>query len=198
MAAITGLISSAVPAAGRFDEARRGRTRWLGQPCVCSFHSKCQTAARVRSFSRRVLHRLILRCERSEPRRMRARRLGCILRGSALRAEHLRMRSTAIVLAMRCIRVAVTNDRVLHHDEKKGGEAPKDACHPMSAPFLLWGGGAEAIHRRQACAVCATYPLAGTARLPALRCGTCPGERTPGLSPGRASRETRCEGVTSA
>ena len=50
----------------------------------------------------------------------------------------------------------------------------------------------------QACAVCATYLLAGTARLPALRGGACPGERTPGLSPGRASRETRCEGVSSA
>jgi hypothetical protein len=66
-----------------------------------------------------------------------------------------------IVLAMRCIRVAVTNDRVLHHDEsprmipksgvrfsdqdhaplKKGGEAPKDACHPVSAPFLPEGRG---------------------------------------------------------
>jgi hypothetical protein len=62
---------------------------------------------------------------------------------------------------MRCIRVAVTNDRVLHHDEsprmipksgvrfsdqdhaplKKGGEAPKDACHPVSAPFLPEGRG---------------------------------------------------------
>jgi len=85
-----------------------------------------------------------------------------------------------------------------HAPRKKGGEAPKDACHPVSAPFLLLGGGVEAVHRRQACAVCATYLLAGTARLPALRCGACPGERTPGLSPGRASRETRCEGVTSA
>ena len=53
MGAIRGLISSAVRAAERFDEERCGRTRWRGQPCLCSLHSKCQTAARVRSFSRR-------------------------------------------------------------------------------------------------------------------------------------------------
>ena len=195
MGAITGLISSVARAAGRFDEERCGRSRWLGQPCVCSFHSKCQTAARVRSSSRRIPHRLILRCERSEPRRMRARRLGCILRGSALRAERLRMRSTAIVLAMRCIRVAITTKRTT-----KKREAKRRKTHAVHCPHRSSqrGGGVEAVHRRQACAVCATHLLAGTARLPALRCGACPGERTPGLSPGRASRETRCEGVTSA
>jgi hypothetical protein len=77
---------------------------------------------------------------------------------------------------------------------KKGGEAPKGACRPLAAPdsnsLLSCGGrgregvGSASCDRR--------------ARLPALRGGACPGERTPGLSPGRASRETRCEGVTSA
>ena len=86
---------------------------------------------------------------------------------------------------------------------KKGGEAPKDASHPLSAPILLEGrrcgsGPLQTSLHSQACAVCATYLLAGTARLPALRGGACPGERTPELSPGRASRETRCEGVSSA
>jgi hypothetical protein len=35
---------------------------------------------------------LILRCERSEPRRMQLKRRGLALRGSALRAERLRVR----------------------------------------------------------------------------------------------------------
>ena len=48
---------------------------------------------------------------------MRARRLSCVLRGSALRAEHLRMRSTAIVLAMPVHPSCGHYDRVLHHNE---------------------------------------------------------------------------------
>ena len=48
---------------------------------------------------------------------MRARRLSCVLRGSALRAEHLRMRSTAIVLAMPVHASCGHYDRVLHHNE---------------------------------------------------------------------------------
>ena len=109
----------------------------------------------VRSFLRYALDRLILRCEPTgparsgrpddklrEPRRMRARRLSCILRGSALRAEHLRMRSTAIVLAMP-LHPSCGHERQgpSPRRRKKGGAAPKGACHPLSAPSSDWEGG---------------------------------------------------------
>jgi hypothetical protein len=81
---------------------------------------------------------------------------------------------------------------------KKGGEAPKDACHPVSAPFLPEGRGCGSDPSQTSLRGLRNLSACGTARLPALRCGACPGERTPELSPGRASRETRCEGVTSA
>jgi hypothetical protein len=81
---------------------------------------------------------------------------------------------------------------------KKGGEAPKDACHPVSAPFLPEGRGCGSDPSQTSLRSLRNLSACGTARLPALRCGACPGERTPELSPGRASRETRCEGVTSA
>ena len=41
----------------------------------------------------------------------------------------------------------------------KGRRSAERRMHPVSAPFLLLGGGVEAIHRRQACAVCAPYLL---------------------------------------
>ena len=50
----------------------------------------------------------------------------------------------------------------------------------------------EAMKSASSAPVC----ISGRARLPALRCGACPGERTPGLSPGRASREREDAGVT--
>ena len=81
---------------------------------------------------------------------------------------------------------------------KKGGEAPKDACHPVSAPFLPEGRGCGSDPSQTSLRGLRNLSACGTARLPALRGGACPGERTPGLSPSRASRETRCEGVTSA
>ena len=185
MGAIRGLISSAVRAAERFDEERCGRTRWRGQPCLCSLHSKCQTAARVRSFSRRG-------CARGLPTTFVTTGLDPVVHADCGSERPNRLVRSSLSSAW------IAGSSPAMTTKKKGGEAPKDACHPVSTPFLRSGGGAEAIHRRQACAVCATYLLAGTARLPALRCGACPGERTPGLSPGRASRETRCEGVTSA
>ena len=43
--------------------------------------------------------------------------------------------------------------------KEKGRRSAERRMHPVSAPFLPWGGGVEAIHRRQACAVGATYLL---------------------------------------
>ena len=67
--------------------------------------------------------------------------------------------------------------------QRRGG-APKGASShgrpsfPSLSLRKVSGGGSAAI-------------LARIARLPALHGGTCPGERTPGLSPGRASREIK-------
>ncbi len=189
MGAITGLISSVAQAAGRFDEERCGRTRRLGQPCVCSLHSKCQTATRVRSFSRRdcvrgLRSRTILVTTGLDP----------VVHADCGSERPNRLAPIEPFFRMDC-RVKPGKD-----EQQKKREAKRRKTHAIQCPHRSSqrGGGVEAIHRRQACAVCATYLLAAFARLPALRCGACPGERTPGLSPGRASRETRCEGVTSA
>ena len=165
MAAITGLISSAVRAVERFDEGKCAAGPLARPPCVCSFHSKCQTAARVRSFSRRGCVRGFLLSQKTKAASARP-----------LTEAHLKGGLPAI----------------------KGGEAPKDACHPVSAPFLPEGRGCGSDPSQTSLRSLRNLSACGTARLPALRCGACPGERTPGLSPGRASRETRCEGVTSA
>jgi hypothetical protein len=63
---------------------------------------------------------------------------------------------------------------------KRGEWSADRRIHPLSAPHrqtlpLADASGAEAVPAR-------------TARLSALHDGACPGERTPGLSPGRASR----------
>ena len=57
---------------------------------------------------------------------------------------------------------------------KKGGEAPKDACHPVSAPFLPEGRGCGSDPSQTSLRSLRNLSACGTARLPALRCGACP------------------------
>ena len=109
MGAITGLISSAVRAAGRFDEERCGGPL-ARPPCVCSFHSKCQTAARVRSFSRRD-------CVRGLRSRRSAREITSRMVPKSLPSDSIRGWCPVFGRGS-CA-------------TKKGGEAPKDACHPF-------------------------------------------------------------------
>ena len=113
MGAITGLISSAVRAAERFDEGQCGRRPSL------SLHSKCQTAARVRSFSRRDCVRGL--------RSRRSQKITSRMVPKSLPSDSIRGWRPVFGLGS-CA-------------TKKGGEAPKDACHPMSAPFLPEGRG---------------------------------------------------------
>jgi len=96
------------------------------------------------------------------------------------------MASRKIVLAMHSIR-ALRNEeshqatmiRLRFPKNKKGGGAPKGAF----------------IHGR---ATGAAAGFAEPARLPALHRGACRSERTPRLSPGRASRKREDAGVTRA
>ena len=70
---------------------------------------------------------------------MRARRLSCILRGSALRAERLRMRSISIVLAMRRIRVVVTNGKnPAPRRNEKGRRSAEKRMPSTVRPLLLF------------------------------------------------------------
>ena len=143
MGAIRGLISSVARGAGRFDE---GSVRPGGH--ALSFHSKCQTAARVRSFSRRD-------CVRGLPSTFVTAGLDPVVHADCGSERPYRLVRSSLSSAW------IAGSSPAMTTKKKGGEAPKDACRPLSAPFLPWGGGAEAIHRRQACAVCATYRLRG-------------------------------------
>jgi hypothetical protein len=110
-------------------------------PCVCSFHSKCQTAARVRSFSRRGCVRGFLLSQKTKAASARP-----------LTEAHLKGGLPAI----------------------KGGEAPKSACHPVSAPFLPEGRGCGSDPSQTSLRSLRNLSACGTARLPALRCGACP------------------------
>ena len=105
MGAIRGLISSAVRAAERFDEGQCGR-----RPSLSLFHSKCQTAARVRSFSRRD-------CVRGLRSRRSADKITSRMVPKSLPSDSIRGWCPVFGLGS-CA-------------TKKGGEAPKDACHPF-------------------------------------------------------------------
>ena len=136
MGAIRGLISSAVRAAERFDEGQSGR-----RPSCC-FISECQTAARVGSFSRRDCVRGLPHEAKKSPPRLTEK-------WSAHDPERV-----------------VSGFRLVFQDQScatKKREAKRRKAHAVHSPHRSSqrGGGAEAIHRRQACAVCATCLLAG-------------------------------------
>ena len=122
MAAIRGLISSVARGAGRFDEGQRGRRPSL------SFHSKCQTAARVRSFSRRD-------CVRGLPTTFVTTGLDPVVHADCGSERPNRLVRSSLSSAW------IAGSSPAMTTKKKGGEAPKDACHPVSAPFLPKGRG---------------------------------------------------------
>ena len=125
MGAITGLISSAVRAAERFDEGQSGRRPSL------SLHSKCQTAARVRSFSRR-------NCVRGLPTTLVTTGLDPVVHADCGSERPDRLVRSSLSSAW------TAGSSPAMTTTKKGGEAPKDACHP----FRTVPPGGEGVWKR--------------------------------------------------
>jgi hypothetical protein len=165
MAAITGLISSAVRAAERFDEG------------------KC-AAGPVGSATLRLFVPFKMSNSGTRP----------IVLAARLRPRFF----------------ALTKDKgglceATHRSPSKrrasGNKGRRSAERRMPSSVRTVPPGGEGVWKRSI-----ADKLAQSAQLICLRDRSpsgaplrrLPGERTPGLSPGRASRETRCEGVTSA
>ncbi len=127
MGTIRGLISSAGRGAGRFDEGRRGRRPSLvfhfkmsnsgTRPIVLAARLRPRSAITNDLVTTGLTRWSILKCGSERPDR---------LIPSSLSSAWIAGSSPAM-----------TTTRTA----KKGGEAPKDACHPLSAPILPEGRG---------------------------------------------------------
>ena len=143
--------------AGRGERAfarREGRLRFAPPPPCFAWSSSPAALCFAGRISRSVLAMrfdfLILRCERSEPRRMKAPAPELTsFEARRQRVEHLRMRSSVLAIP--------THPSFAHHNAKKGASLKRESGAPKGALSY------QCPHRRQVYAVCVTHLCAACA-----------------------------------